>query len=1035
MIKKIIEFTIDKSILNHLFLLFLIVVSIFSYIKIPKEIFPPSTLDAIVINGFYSGASPDILDKMVVRSIEDELQNIADIDSIESTIKNGRFTIKANLKRGSDNSKDLDDVKDIISKIKNDLPSDMNEPTAKIFEKLFPLVTISVSADVPKEELLKMADRLKKRFSKIKDLSDIEIYGDSDKELNFYIDEKKLLAYNISRSQLITALSNLSSIFPIGFIKERGKHLFVSTINGEKDIEKIKNTFLSVAGKKIRVKDVCEVKFELSDADRVSHYNGVKNVSLNINKSKSGNAIALVKEIRKILKEYKEKYKNYQFGIYTDTSIWIRNRLNTVISNILFGLILVSASIYFLVNGQIALVVAMGIPVSFMIGLISANLLGYSINMLSLLGVLIALGMLVDEAIVVAENIYSHLERGDDPKTAAINGAYEMFPAVLTATSTTIFAFLPLLIMSGEMGLFIRILPIMISILLISSLFEAFFFLPLHAKEFLHITKDKGQTKNEKFWRILRNSYSRIISFFIKYRKSFLFLFLSIIIYSTFLLMKNAKFQLFPEFDNTQIYISGKVDVNFKLEETQEIITEMEKILLKKLPKEDVDSITSVSGMRLNAKFLPEIGENHFHIFVNLHERAPEDFFNKYINPYLSPNYDDSDMIRKKSAKEIAKEINRLIANIKKDKRYEEIDVIVPSTGIVKSDIEISFSGDIKKVKKAIKEVEERLKREKYIYNINNDLELGEKELKLKVNSYGASLGFNEKIVASLLRPYFFKAEISKMFYNGELIKIKSQELEKDIYQTFKNFYVDIPNSFQKVKISEIVDFQFKDSYSTIYKEDSKRIRTLYASMTKGKITSKEVLSKLKAIFEKIREEGVEIIIKGEAKANRQVGIEMGEAGLIAIFLIFIALVWMFNSIALPLIILSTIPLSIFGVLIGNLIMGINLTMPGVLGIVGLSGVVVNDGIIMIDFIKKAKSREEFIEFATSRLRPILLTSLTTVLGLSTLIFFAFGQAVILQPMAISLGFGITWATILNLYYVPLFYYNIYGSKIEKEKK
>jgi multidrug efflux pump subunit AcrB len=182
-------------------------------------------------------------------------------------------------------------------------------------------------------------------------------------------------------------------------------------------------------------------------------------------------------------------------------------------------------------------------------------------------------------------------------------------------------------------------------------------------------------------------------------------------------------------------------------------------------------------------------------------------------------------------------------------------------------------------------------------------------------------------------------------------------------------------------------------------------------------------MKKLEPTFKEIKKEGIEIKIKGEQKENQKVKREMSQAGLIALFLIFIALVWMFDSIFLSLVVLSTIPLSIFGVLVGHLIMGLNLTMPGLVGIVGLSGVVVNDGIIMIDFLKKASSKKEVLEFASKRLRPIMLTSITTILGLSTLIFFASGQSVILQPMAVSLGYGLLWATVLNLFFLPLVFY------------
>ena len=267
------------------------------------------------------------------------------------------------------------------------------------------------------------------------------------------------------------------------------------------------------------------------------------------------------------------------------------------------------------------------------------------------------------------------------------------------------------------------------------------------------------------------------------------------------------------------------------------------------------------------------------------------------------------------------------------------------------------------------------------------------------------------------------------MFKEGELIKIKSELLDKDNFEKFKNFYVDIPNSIKRVRLKDVADFIIRESYTEIFKDNGKRIRTVLGSLDKKKLTSAEFLKKMKSSFEKVKKIGVNIDIKGEQKSNKQIQKEMIEAGVIAMFLIFIALVWMFNSTILSLIVLSTIPLSVLGVLIGNLIMGLNLTMPGLLGLVGLSGVVVNDGIIMIDFIKKTNSLKEAVILASLRLRPIFLTSITTVLGLMTLMFFASGQSVILQPMAISLGFGVAWATVLNLFYVPILYAVIYRVK------
>jgi len=1033
LIRNFVRFAVDKNILNHIFLLFLIVLAAFSYQNIPKEIFPPSNLDAISIAGGYAGTSPDTLDKIAVKVIEDDLTNLSGVDRIESAIKNGFFTIAIYLKDGSDRGELLNDVKDIVSSKRKDFPSDMDEPITKIMTTSYPLVAIAVAArDASREEMLNVSSDLKSRLSKIGDLSDIVIRGDADKELVFKIDKKKLRAYGLSASQVSTALSSLSEIFPVGIIKEKGNHLFISTYAGEKDVESLRDMILTISGKSIRLGAVVDPEFTLSDPQELSHFNGKPNLSININKAKTGNAITLVKDIKEILKTYEKKYTGYTFRTYSDTSVWIRNRLNTVISNILFGLILVALSVWIFISGRIAFVVGLGIPVSFMIGLIAANLIGYSLNMLSLLGALIALGMLVDEAIVVAENIYRHLEKGDSPRDAAINGAVEMFPAVLTATATTVFAFLPLLIMSGEMGVFMRLLPIMISILLLSSLFEAFYFLPLHAKDFL---KAKEKTKkNESFWLALNKLYAKTLNFLLSHRKVAMTLFLVLCVSSTVQLAKSSKFQLFPDFDTTEIYISGKVNVNSDIYDTQKIVNKIEKILLEKESSNEISSIASISGFMLDAKYKPHIAENNFHIFINLHERMAENLYNKYINPYFSPEYDNSDMTRKRDAQTILEDIKHQVKEISQSSDFQEFKAIVPGAGLVKSDVEIAFGGsDSALVAEAIKTITKKMKSIDGVFNVDNDLKPGKKELKLRVNSYGQVLGFNERLISSILRPYFLKAESSKMFYNGELIRIKTQAKMKDTFDAIASFYLTIPGSTKRVRLSEVVDFEIKDGFSDIYKDNGERVSSIFASMTKSKMTSAGLYALLGDDLKSFEDKGLIVKIKGEEQENKKIKDEMVKAGIIAIFLIFLALVWMFDSILLSAALLTTIPLSLLGVLVGHIIMGLNLTMPGLLGVVGLSGVVVNDGIIMMDFLKRATIKSEILHFATMRLRPILLTSITTILGLLTLIFFASGQAIILQPMAVSLGFGLAWATVLNLFYVPILFSLLKGHKLNAD--
>ncbi len=1031
-----IRFAIDKPIINHILMVFMLLLSIFAYQNIAKEIFPASTLDQVSVSGGYVGASADVLDKMVVATIEDDLKSLSEIDTLYTAIQNGSFSIKADIKTGNDTQLVLADVKDIIAKTRRDLPSDMDEPLARVLVHDYPLLLVAVSGDVSKKKLIEAADDLKSKLALIPDLSSIEIRGDTDEEVVIKIDQKKLDAYDLDKAAVYKAISNISSIFPAGTLDGQGDHLYISTINGEKDAKSLSITLLSVGGKRFRLKDIAEVYYGLGDPTQISHFNGKQNISLNINKSKEGNAIALSKEIRKVLETFSKKYAHVNFEAYTDTSIWIKNRLNLVSSNILFGLILVFLALFLSVNIRIATVVAIGIPASFMITLVVADMIGYSLNMLTLLGALIALGMLVDEAIVVAENIYRHMEMGKTPRDAAIDGATEMFPAVLTATLTTVFAFLPLLMMSGKMGMFMQVLPVMISVLLLSSLFEAFYFLPLHAKEFYSIGTFKKEKHEDDFWVNFIIRYDKFLEKLLLHKKRSLAIILTFIILGTVGISTLTKFQLFPEFDAQQVYMNGKININNDLSETEVYVTQVEEALLALLDKKEMDSVTSVIGFKFNKDQSFELGENLFQIFINLHEKAPENFFDKYINPIFSLEYDDTDMIRTRLSQDIAREVQEKIVEKFKNqeidgkKLYEEFNVYVQQAGIVSNDIEIGFEHPDRHVMlNAMKQVEEKLGEIEGVEDIADNANEGERELKLRVNEYGQSLGFSEGYITSVLKGAFLKAEYAKMFNEKGLVRVKIEDVYKQDASAIGNFQLSTPDGKQRVRLSDVCDFTYQKSFVKIFKEDGDKVRSLFARVEKNIITPIEVMDKIEPLLETLKKQGVKLIIKGEEKENAKLQKEMTQALLIAIFLIFITLVWMFNSLVLPLIILTTIPLSLFGALLGTYMMGIHMTMPGMMGVIGLAGVVVNDGLIMLDFIKGSKNYEEMTQRAGMRLRPILLTSITTVLGLSSLMFFASGQALILQPMAISLGFGVAWATVLNLYYVPLMYAVIYRVK------
>jgi multidrug efflux pump subunit AcrB len=569
-----------------------------------------------------------------------------------------------------------------------------------------------------------------------------------------------------------------------------------------------------------------------------------------------------------------------------------------------------------------------------------------------------------------------------------------------------------------------QILPIMISVLLLSSLLEAFFFLPLHAKEIFKVSK--GDRKSHKVWDFNYRLYGKILDFLLRGKYITITIMVVSILGASVMIFKSQKFEFMPAFDSTQVYITGSVGVGKKIEQTEQLVYDIEKKILDNVDfKNVVSSVTSVTGLKLDGKNQPHYEEFYFQLFVNLNERAPINIFEKYVNPYLSPKYDDTNMIRESSAQDMEVQLKEILKDDVNSGLFDELKIFVPQAGIVKNDVEIAVSGEKTKVTQAVISLKKHLDSIKGVSNIADDALIGNYELKFKVNSYGNDLGINEQTILNELRPYYFKGTYSKMFDNEGIVDIVFKSKSKDILSSLESFEITTTSN-QKVLLSQVVDFIKVPAYSQIFKENNEQIISVTASLSN--ITSAEVFKELEEELKNLNKE-VTLDIKGEQKENKQVQREMGQAALIAVILIFMALVWMFDSLVKPIIIISTVPLSILGVLIGHLIMDINITMPSMIGMVGLAGVIVNDGIIMMDFIKKAKNLEELEKYAKMRLRPILLTSVTTVLGLSSLIFFASGQALILQPMAISLGFGILWATVLNLYYVPMVYRIIYLRK------
>lgn len=1025
-----IEYFIKNSRLNHALLVFIVFMGVHSYINIPKEMFPDMELDKISVLGSYRGASATTMDKMAVRDIEDSISNINGIDKSETTITPGAFAIVLTLSKGANKELTLSRVKDSVAQSRQNLPSDMNEPVSSLLEKTKSLIKLAISSSTLSiGELTVIAQDMKSKVAKVEGISEVLIRGDSNEEVIIKLNSEAILAYELDHAAVQKAISNLSYIFPIGDIEQRGNFVFVSTANGKANADEYRDAILNVNDKYIKLSDIAEVSIEYPQTDTLATYNGKKTISLSISKGVSGDAIVLAKTLQDYGEKLQKNYKGAEFTFYEDNSKPIQERLDIIISNLMLGLILVFISMYILINLRIAIIVALGIPFSFLIGIICLYYMGYSINVVSLLGALIVIGIVVDDAIVVSENIQRYIDEGMERYDATIRGTKEMILPVTLATVTTVVAFLPIFMMQGETALFIMLIPLTVIIILLGSLLESFLFLPLHAHEFLR------KSNNIVNWVPLQNFYESVVLRLLHYKKISLLFFFIVIPISTVFIATSMKFQFFPNFDGNFLYISGKLSINTPLEETYKISKEIEEELVKHKEEFSLKAISSVIGYRRSLSGETQRNNGVFMITMELYDREATNFFDRYITPVLNFSFDfnNPQKIRKEQTYELSPRAKEIIALFKGKYNMEDLGVMEDKPGLIKSDIEINLSGtNDEMLQNSIKKLEEKISEIEGIRDFGDNIKLGKMEYKIKINPYGESLGLSEATIAKTLSAYFLEQKQATTFNERGVMEIKTEDSAKDSIETFLNFNIPLGDG-KYVKLTQVAQIiQIRD-YEKINKLNGSIIKTLFASIDKRKTTSQEVLDKLEPILNEVRESGVEVMLLGEKEKKEQLKSDMQKAIFLALFLIFISLLLIFSKIKYALMVMSVIPLSVLGALIGHKFLGINLSMTSIIGILGLAGVVVNDGIIMLDFLHGTHKLEEFLQRAKLRLRPIIITTLTTFLGLYTLIFYASGQAVILQPIAVSLGFGLIWGTILNLFYLPTLY--AFVNKIEPPRE
>ena len=1021
--KNIVTWLVEHPTIVNLMLVGMLIASFISIDSMPKESFPETALDLIVIQNIYRGAGPKEIEKGILLKIEDAVQGIAGVDLIRAEAKENVGMVQVELTRGANVQQVLQDVKDKLEQI-NTFPKDADKPIAYIITRKKPVMDLALRIKGGRSKLQTLAEKIKDGLLSQSKITQVSLQGALDREISIEINEVNLRKYNLQIADVTRALKTANLDISGGTLKSKKEDLLIRIYNKRtlaKDLEKIVVRNLP-GGHIIRIKDIAKAKETFTEDAKTFFFNGESAVIIRIESVKGDNVLKIAKQAKNYIKKYQSKLsKSTKLEIYRDYTIELKDRISLLVRNGFQGLILVLLTLSFFMNLRLAFWVASGLVISFLGALIVGYLTGISINMMSLFGLLLVIGILVDDGIVISENVYSYIEKGMSPKEAAIKGSLEVMPAVLMSVLTTCFTFLPLFFMGGMAGKFIFMIPAMVVAALSVSLIESFLVLPPHLahslkpRTSLDYTQGKIRHLIDKFIDIIRDKlYGKTLMLALKNR----WIVISFAIGLFFLAIGTlrggiVKFVFFPKIDGDRVAVRFTMKPGTPRKETKKFALQLERAALKmnrQLKKQYGRNIviarmhwigrqTAVS-MGFSTAVGDEVGEVQLELLPG--EQRPisgQIILNKW------------------------RKILKLPVNI------SQISFAALGTPPLGRALEFQLLSDNQKeLKKAVQFLKTRLSLFNGVYNPEDDLDQGKRELRMKLTPLAQSLGIPLQVIALQVRYRLYGQEAMRLQRGRDDIRvvIKTPSNKRSGFNRLKNMWISIPKG-KRIPLSQLVKWESAKALKVIRRINRQRMATVGAQLDEAVANRKDIISVLKkSDFIKIKQiaPSVHIVLAGQGREQTKVMGGMKKLLPISLFAIFFLLMLIFSSYTQVLIVLAMIPFGIIGAIIGHYIMGIPLTILSIFGIVGVSGVVINDSILLIDTINRRRKTGEghfdvVFNSAKSRLRAILSTTLTTFFGLTPLLLERSRQAQFLIPMALALASGVLFTTFLTLILIP----------------
>jgi len=1024
----------SNHVVANLLMLLVMAAGLLAIFRAKTEVFPEFSLDMINIVVPYRGASPADVEEGVCVRVEEAIAGVEGIKRMTSTAAEGYGSTLVEVEEYVDATDVLDDIKAEIDTITT-FPKETEKPIISEVKTRRKVISIVLYGDVPERTLRELADQIRDDLTAMDNISQVKLVGVRPYEISIEVSEQTLRRYNLTFDQVAQAVRASSLDIPAGSVKTAGGEVLVRT-KGQKyrgpEFEQIV-VLTRPDGTKLRLGDIATVRDEFEDMDLYAKFDGERAAFLQVWRTGEQDAIDIARTVKEYVAE-KRRFlpEGVSLALWEDDSAYLRGRLNLLKKNACFGLVLVFLSLMLFLDARLAFWTTMGIPISFLGAFWLIPHFGVSINMISLFAFIMSLGIVVDDAIVVGENIFAYRKAGMSGVEAAIRGVREMAIPVTFAVLTTIFAFVPLAYTSGIMGKILRVLPIVVISVLSVSLLEALFILPAHLAMsrisdrnlLIRLSNKVNCWTDAMLQRFVKGPFARFVIFAVRWRYVTIAAGIAIFLITMgFIAGGYIKFVFFDAVEADNMIATLVMPQGTPVEQTRQIAERIERAALETIAEIDArrpgePSLLKHIAVTVGAHPSATRGGP---VQVDLGQRAESHLAEVNVELLAGEQRDVSSVVLKNRWRELVGEIPgvsslRFLAEfvsagkpIEVELSHEDFDTLLVASERLKTILR-DYSG---------------------VSDIADDFEPGKVELKLNLKETGRTLGLTLSDLARQVRQGFYGEEVQRIQRGRDDIRVmvRYPEQERKSLADIENMRIRLPNGTE-IPFRTVAEVRYGRGYATIRRVDRRRVVSVSADVDEDVASSEQINRELQLrVLPALKREfpGLQCRFAGERRERNESLASLKTNFILALLAIYALLAIQFRNYSQPAIVMSAIPFGIVGATLGHLLMGFNLSILSLLGIVAMAGVVVNDSLIMIDLINRERASgialaEVVRDCATRRFRPIMLTTLTTFLGLLPMITERSLQARFLIPMAISLAFGVAFATCITLLLVPSLY-------------